>query len=106
MKLDGARVNHEPKTAMPSGAGHSGGDSQRDADGADEAADAAGAGRSTFLRWIRIGEDVVDEKQGDHLDVDSPDPCAALFARVTRARAAAAGRLAGVRVAARATGTE
>ncbi|MFF7954162.1 hypothetical protein [Streptomyces griseorubiginosus] len=60
-----------------------------------QAADAAGVGRSTFLRWMRVGEDVVDEKQGGHLDVDSPDPCAALYARVTRARAAAAARATG-----------
>ncbi|MFG3179997.1 hypothetical protein ACGFZC_33730 [[Kitasatospora] papulosa] len=60
-----------------------------------QAADAAGVGRSTFLRWMRVGEDVVDEKQGGRLDVDSPDPCAALFARVTRARAAAAIRATG-----------
>lgn len=60
-----------------------------------QAADAAGVGRSTFLRWMRVGEDVVDEKQGGRLDVDSPDPCAALYARVTRARAAAAARATG-----------
>ncbi|NUK93999.1 hypothetical protein HRW16_19610 [Streptomyces lunaelactis] len=60
-----------------------------------QAADAAGVGRSTFLRWMRVGEDVVDAKQGGHLDVDSPDPCAALYARVTRARAAAAARSTG-----------
>ncbi|MBL3808462.1 hypothetical protein [Streptomyces sp. BRB081] len=57
-----------------------------------QAADAAGVRRSTFLRWMRLGEDVVDQKQGGHLDVDSPDPCAALFARVSRARAASAAR--------------
>lgn len=60
-----------------------------------QAADAAGVGRSTFLRWMRLGEDVVDDKQGGKLDVDSPDPCAALYARVTRARAAAAARATG-----------
>ncbi|MFJ8982906.1 hypothetical protein [Streptomyces sp. NPDC102282] len=60
-----------------------------------QAADAAGVGRSTFLRWMRVGEDVVDEKQGGRLDMDSPDPCAALYARVTRARAAAAVRATG-----------
>ncbi|MFD4050174.1 hypothetical protein ACFWSF_32270 [Streptomyces sp. NPDC058611] len=51
------------------------------------AADAAGVGRSTFLRWMRLGEDVVEEQQGGQLDVDSTDPHAALYARVTRARA-------------------
>ncbi|MCL7370435.1 hypothetical protein [Streptomyces ardesiacus] len=60
-----------------------------------QAADAAGVGRSTFLRWMRMGEDVVDEKQDGKLDVDSPDLCAALFARVSRARAAAAARATG-----------
>ncbi|MFC8230697.1 hypothetical protein [Streptomyces sp. NPDC057287] len=60
-----------------------------------QAADAAGVGRSSFLRWMRVGEDVVEEKQDGRLDVDSPDPCAALYARVTRARAAAAVRATG-----------
>jgi hypothetical protein len=60
-----------------------------------QAADAAGVGRSTFLRWMRLGEDAVEEKQDGRLDVDSPDPCAALYARVTRARAAAAARATG-----------
>ncbi|MGW1008217.1 hypothetical protein [Streptomyces sp. NPDC002520] len=53
------------------------------------AADAAGVGRSTFLRWMALGEDVVDREHGGLLDVDSPNPHAALYARVTRARAAA-----------------
>lgn len=56
------------------------------------AADAAGVGRSTFLRWMRLGEDAVDSEHGGMLDVDSPNPCAALYARVTRARAAAMAR--------------
>ncbi|MCX4682659.1 hypothetical protein OG413_46805 [Streptomyces sp. NBC_01433] len=59
-----------------------------------QAADAAGIGRSTFLRWMRVGEDLV-ETQGGRLDIDSSDPCAALYARVTRARAAAAVRATG-----------
>ncbi|MFE6189272.1 hypothetical protein ACFQ6U_33095 [Streptomyces sp. NPDC056465] len=60
-----------------------------------QAAGAAGVGRSSFLRWMRVGEDVVEERQGGRLDVDSPDPCAALYARVTRARAAAVVRATG-----------
>ncbi|MFG2417308.1 hypothetical protein, partial [Streptomyces goshikiensis] len=60
-----------------------------------QAADAAGVGRSTFLRWMSRGEDVVEEKQHGHLDVNSPDPHAALYARVTRARAASAVRATG-----------
>ncbi|MER5873391.1 hypothetical protein [Streptomyces sp. NPDC002044] len=60
-----------------------------------QAADAAGVGRSTFLRWMSRGEDVVEEKQGGHLDVNSPDPHAALYARVTRARAVSAVRATG-----------
>ncbi|WP_141666032.1 hypothetical protein [Streptomyces hirsutus] len=60
-----------------------------------QAADAAGVGRSTFLRWMRLGEDAVDERQDGRLDVDSPDPHAALYARVTRARATAAARATG-----------
>ncbi|MBK3540221.1 hypothetical protein JHN61_29265 [Streptomyces sp. MBT67] len=60
-----------------------------------QAADAAGVGRSTFLRWMSRGEDVVEDKQHGHLDVNSPDPHAALYARVTRARAASAVRATG-----------
>lgn len=60
-----------------------------------QAADAAGVGRSTFLRWMRMGEDVVDEQQDGRLDIESPDPFAALFARVSRARARAAARATG-----------
>ncbi|MDT9686424.1 hypothetical protein RND61_30780 [Streptomyces sp. TRM76323] len=60
-----------------------------------QAADAAGVGRSTFLRWMSEGEDLVEEKQGGQLDVNSPDIRAALYARVTRARAAAAVRATG-----------
>ncbi|WP_433860270.1 hypothetical protein [Streptomyces kronopolitis] len=60
-----------------------------------QAADAAGVGRSTFLRWMSRGEDAVEEKQHGHLDVNSTDPYAALYARVTRARAAAAVRATG-----------
>ncbi|MFH9426421.1 hypothetical protein [Streptomyces sp. NPDC017529] len=60
-----------------------------------QAADAAAVGRSTFLRWMRMGEDAVEEQQEGHLDVDSPNPHAALYARVTRARAAAAARATG-----------
>ncbi|MFE9913359.1 hypothetical protein [Streptomyces clavifer] len=44
---------------------------------------------------MSVGEDVVEEKQGERLDVDSSAPCAALYARVTRARAAAAVRATG-----------
>ncbi|NEC32210.1 hypothetical protein [Streptomyces rubrogriseus] len=60
-----------------------------------QAADAAGIGRSTFLRWMSEGEDVVETKQQGQLDVNSPDIRAALYARVTRARAAAAVRATG-----------
>ncbi|MER6318924.1 hypothetical protein ABT237_34985 [Streptomyces sp. NPDC001581] len=60
-----------------------------------QAADAAGVGRSTFLRWMSRGEDVVEDKQHGHLDVNSPDPHAALYARVTRARAVSAVRATG-----------
>src|ERR1043165_2308372 len=60
-----------------------------------QAADAAGVGRPAFLRWVSRGEDVVEEKQGGHLDVNSTDPHAALYARVTRARAASAVRATG-----------
>ncbi|MEY9998065.1 hypothetical protein ABIE67_010184 [Streptomyces sp. V4I8] len=54
-----------------------------------QAADAAGIGRSTFLRWMALGEDAVESEHGGLLDGDSPNPYASLYARVTRARAAA-----------------
>lgn len=56
------------------------------------AADAAGIGRSTFLRWMALGEDAVESEHGGLLDVDSPNPYASLYAKVTRARAAAMAR--------------
>ncbi|MFH8582525.1 helix-turn-helix domain-containing protein [Streptomyces zaomyceticus] len=60
-----------------------------------QAADAAGVSRSTLFRWLSRGEDVVEEKHDGQLDVNSSDPHAALYARVTRARAAAAVRTTG-----------
>jgi hypothetical protein len=60
-----------------------------------QAADAAGVSRSTLFRWLSRGEDVVEETHDGQLDVNSPDPHAALYARVTRARATAAVRATG-----------
>ncbi|WP_331726445.1 hypothetical protein [Streptomyces uncialis] len=60
-----------------------------------QAADAAGVSRSTLFRWLSRGEGVAEEKQDGQLDVNSPGPHAALCARVTRARAAAAVRTTG-----------
>ncbi|MFK0113953.1 hypothetical protein [Streptomyces sp. NPDC091217] len=57
-----------------------------------QAADAAGVSRSSFLRWMAAGEDAVESEQEGRLDVDSPNPQAALYARVTRARAVAVAR--------------
>ncbi|MFI2207668.1 hypothetical protein ACH47Z_44905 [Streptomyces sp. NPDC020192] len=57
-----------------------------------QAADAAGVSRSSFLRWMQLGEDAVETEHGGRLDVDSPNPHAALYARVTRARAVAMAR--------------
>ncbi|MFZ3475471.1 hypothetical protein ACODT4_41365 [Streptomyces sp. 2.9] len=54
------------------------------------AADAAGISRSTFMRWMRKGEEVIEDEQGGRLDLHSPTPEAALFARVQMARAASA----------------
>jgi hypothetical protein len=57
-----------------------------------QAADAAGVARSTFLRWMQLGEDAVETEHDGVVDVDSPNPHVALYARVTRARALAVAR--------------
>ncbi|MFC9484613.1 hypothetical protein ACFTZM_00855 [Streptomyces hydrogenans] len=60
-----------------------------------QAADAAGVSRATVFRWLARGEAAIEEKHDGQLDVNLPDPNAALYSRITRARAAAAVRATG-----------
>ncbi|MFF2778847.1 hypothetical protein ACFVU3_28560 [Streptomyces sp. NPDC058052] len=54
-----------------------------------QAAEVAGVSRATVFRWLAHGEEAIEDKHDGQLDVNSPDAYAALYSRVTRARAAA-----------------